>query len=310
MRQTLLIPLLVAVFAAASCTEKRAEIAAEPGLELNALGAGLPAPDNSFVLVSAERTVGRFAAALAIARVQPTVAELPPDAAVDTHPDAGTPPVDPHTGDNTAPVDSHTSTGAPPANTYAYAFDASPADAAAQRAAAPRVSADNQPPFALVTLRPVEQALWSETLRGVSAVRELTFLSPRAAQPDGPALDNLCATAHRFGANMLLVYAPNRLGPNSARVVGVLYDTATGRPLAALHASQHFEDEHGREVSPNRERGDHRDRDAYYQAQRQFEAHTLACLRALLHRDSPPPTTQPHRWHQPLIERWWLPDRD
>jgi len=170
---------------------------------------------------------------------------------------------------------------------------------------APPENADN-PPLALVEPRPAEQAFWSEQMRGARAIREVIFLNPRGQKPEPPDTENLCATAERLGAPLLLVYTPNGLGPNSAQVLGVLYDVALRRPLATFHASAEFLNKDGEEVSPNEKRGDHRDRDARYQAQRSFEQHVLACLRELMHADSPPTTTQPHNWHQSLVERWWL----
>lgn len=159
-------------------------------------------------------------------------------------------------------------------------------------------------------MRPAEQAYWTEQFRGVWAIRKVMFLSPFTVRPNEPTVDNLCATANELGASLLMVYTPNGLGPNSAQVLGVLYDVPTRAAVAALHASSRFIDlEEGVEVSPNQEKGDHRDIDARYQAQREFEEHVLACVAELIRRDTPPPTTQPHRWHKPLVERWWIPGR-
>jgi len=154
-----------------------------------------------------------------------------------------------------------------------------------------------------------EQAYWTEQVRGVIEVSHVLFLSPRSTRPEGQSIDALCTAADRLGAALLLVYAPNGVGPNSAQVLGVLYDVSTQRALATLHASSRILDDDGEEASPNHKKGDHRDVDARFQAQRQFERHTLACLRELMHRDSPPTKTQPHRWQTPVLERWWVWDR-
>lgn len=160
-----------------------------------------------------------------------------------------------------------------------------------------------------VALRPGEEAAWTEQLRGVSAVRDIEFLRPLSTRPEGQTTTDLCAAARRLQSPLLLVYAPSRPGMNSAQVVGVLYDAVTEQALATLHASARILDEHGEETAPDHERGDHRDQDARCQAQRAFEGHAMACLRELIHRDSQPATTQPHRWQQPFIERWWQRDR-
>ena len=158
----------------------------------------------------------------------------------------------------------------------------------------------------LVPLQSHEQAYWTEQMRGVAAVQELVFLRPRSTRPEGQSLTALCDAAKRLGAPLLLIYATSGFGPNSARVLGVLYDTETRQPLATLGASSIILDAEGEEISPASERGDHRNGDARYLAQREFEGHALACLRELIHRDSRPTTTQPHRWSQPFIERWWI----
>lgn len=157
----------------------------------------------------------------------------------------------------------------------------------------------------LVPMHPNEEACWTEQLRGVDAVRDLEFIRPLSTRPEGQSTADLCQAARRVQATLLLVYAPSRPSANSAQVVGVLYDSATEQALATLRASSRILDEHAEEVAPDHKRGDQRGNDARYQAQHAFEAHALACLRELIHRDSQPTTTQPHRWQQPFIERWW-----
>lgn len=168
---------------------------------------------------------------------------------------------------------------------------------------------DDGPTLTLLPLTSAEQARWTEQMRGVSAIRELTFLRPRNVRLDGPAIENLCAAAARLESAVLLVYAPNGLGPNSAQVYGVLYDTPSREPLAVLHTSSLFLDDEGLETSPDECESDEREVDARYQAQRHFEEQVLLCLRELIHEDKAAPTTQPHKWEKPFIERWWVPQR-
>jgi hypothetical protein len=157
--------------------------------------------------------------------------------------------------------------------------------------------------------RPNEQAYWTQQMRGVSDVREVAFLSPLTLRPDPPTIPNLCAAAEALDAALLLVYAPNGLGANSAQVVGAIYDVRSCEVIATLHASAQFFNEEGLEVSPNTRKTDQRDIDARFQAQRAFEGQALACMRELIQIDHMPPTTQPHRWRKPLVERWWIPKR-
>lgn len=168
---------------------------------------------------------------------------------------------------------------------------------------------DDGPTLTLVPLTSAEQARWTEQMRGVAAIRELTFLRPRSVRLDGQSIESLCDAALRLNSSLLLVYAPNGLGPNSAQVYGVFYDTQSQRPLAMLHTSSLFLDEEGLETSPNDRESDEREVDARYQAQRRFEHQVLACLRDMIHEDEAVPTTQPHKWEKPFIERWWVPQR-
>jgi hypothetical protein len=161
-------------------------------------------------------------------------------------------------------------------------------------------------PLVLAELRDNEQAYWTEQMRGVAAIQKLVFLRPRSIRPEEQSLATLCDTAGRLGAPLLLLYAPRQLGPNSAQVLGALYDAQSRQALATVRSSAQLFDEDGQESSPNDSRGDRRAQDAGYQAQRKFESYTLACLRELIHRDQAPASTQPHKWHQPYMERWWM----
>ena len=161
--------------------------------------------------------------------------------------------------------------------------------------------------LALRPLRAMEEACWTERMRGVRALRDVIFLSPRSTKIEGQTPAALCAAAHRLGANLLVVYAASGLGTNSAQSVGILYDTPTATPLATIYATARILDAEGVESSPNPRIGDHRRDDARYQAQRRFEGYVEAALRELVARDQPSPSTQPSRWQTPLNERWWLP---
>jgi hypothetical protein len=153
----------------------------------------------------------------------------------------------------------------------------------------------------------MEEAGWVNATCGLKEVTDLQFLNPIDTIPNPPTLDYLCAAARDLHTVMLLIYAPNRFGPNSAQVLGVLYDANTGLPLASLHSSANFLDPEGAESPPDELKGDHRDIDAYYQAERAYERYVVQCLGALIKQDNPPPTTQPHRWSTPPSERWWIP---
>ena len=157
----------------------------------------------------------------------------------------------------------------------------------------------------LVAATLAEEGYWVSALCGVSEVRDLEFLTPINVRPDEPTTESLCAAAAALNADLLLMYAPNRYGPNSAQVLGVLYDVHGCQPLAVLHASATYLDEEGVETPPDNEWGNQRAVDACYQASRAYERHLLCCLRDLIEKDEPLPV-QPHHWDTPAQERWWL----
>ncbi len=168
---------------------------------------------------------------------------------------------------------------------------------------------ENRPGLVLSEIEPADQAWWYEILRGVSLIRELTFLTPITARVDGSSPERLCRLAQRMDAALLLVYADNQYGPNAAQRFGVVYETGTHEIIATLHASARILNEDGLEESPYNKRGEHRELDARFQASRNFERHLLAAVRELIHRDSPTPATQPHPWQTDPNQRWWLPQR-
>lgn len=159
----------------------------------------------------------------------------------------------------------------------------------------------------LITPTPAEQAYWAQRFRGVQQVRALTFLTPKTVRLDGDSVESLCAAAADLGAPLLLVYTRSVTGPNAANAVGVVYRTSDAAVLATLRSQGEGpatlgEDGKLLDETP----GDHRDVDARFQMQRRFEDHAFACIRDLVHADRPAPTTQPHDWQQPFIERWWM----
>jgi len=159
----------------------------------------------------------------------------------------------------------------------------------------------------LSTMTNMEEAAWVEAVRGLIELNDLQFISPLSIVPGEASVESLCAAAQRRRAKLLLIYLPNRYGPNSAQVLGALYDTQTCQPAAILHSSAQYLDEEGVESDLDGSEGVWRDRDAYYQASRDCEKKVVQCLGTLIQKDAPPPTTQPHGWRTPSSERWWVP---
>ncbi|MFH1746364.1 MAG: hypothetical protein ABIG44_04895 [Planctomycetota bacterium] len=150
--------------------------------------------------------------------------------------------------------------------------------------------------LSVMDMKPADEATWSETFRGSIAVRDLRFISPRSLKATGEDRAGAIRAARLAGARLLLVHAVNRYGPNSAQVLGVLYETDTGQPLATLHTSANYVNEEGVEVAVDDESGDQRARDARYQAVKAFEHQAFACLADQVQRDTAPGTIEEHRW--------------
>jgi hypothetical protein len=271
-RIVLLIPICFVLLAAPGCAH-RAAFVAEPHLSLGALAPGLTAPEQGFALLADIHTEGRFACTLAVAKFALPVTNRPTqDAVAKPEPER--------------------------VEELAGAADA---------ASTSRPVQGEHIGLVFMPLSSIEQAALVEQLRGVEALRDVQFLRPLTTRPDGQSLDDLLAAARRIRAALLLVYAPNAYGPNAAQVLGVLYETEGGHPLATLRTAAHVLDAEGCESSPDELKGDHRTADARWLAQQAFERETLACLRELIHRDTPPTTTQPHDiWHTAPLERWWI----
>ena len=163
------------------------------------------------------------------------------------------------------------------------------------------------PHLELSDIEPAEQAYWIEAFRGVSSIREMVFFSSISSENGRRDPESLCAVARRHHAPLLLIYTSNRYGPNTAQVLGVLYDVESVTPIATLHSAARFVNESGVETAPEGEDDDLRDSNALYQAARAFENHSRICMTALIALDSPSPTKQPHDWDKPWPERWWVP---
>jgi hypothetical protein len=157
-------------------------------------------------------------------------------------------------------------------------------------------------------MSPAEQARWAEAFRGMLAIRDLRFLGPLSLKDRGNGTPGLLRSAARIDASFLLTYLVNRFGPNSAQVIGVLYDVGTARPVAVLHAYRQYLDEEGREIAVEAKPGDQRQIDAIYQATAQFEDLTVACMRELLRGDRPTEEKRPHRWRPryPFWQPLWM----
>ncbi len=170
-----------------------------------------------------------------------------------------------------------------------------------------RVGGGSATAATLVAPTPAEQAYWTDRFRGVQQIRALTFLTPRGVRLEGDGPEALCRAATGLGAPLVIAYERSVTGPNSATAVGVVYRTEDAAILATLRSQGSGPAApEGDDTQLDELKGDHRDVDARFQTQRRFEDHAFACIRDLVRADHAPPTTQPHEWQQPFVERWWM----
>jgi hypothetical protein len=167
----------------------------------------------------------------------------------------------------------------------------------------------NAPPdcgFQLRAVSPADQGRWVEAFRGVVSIRDLRFLSPVDLKCRGECLPALVSAAQRAGAGLLLTYAPNRCGPNSARSPGIIYGVQARQPVAKLQAQMQFLNDEGVECAVDDQPGDYREEDAVFQTAREFERRCVACICELARQTPTDTTLQPHRWI-PLYPYCWQP---
>ncbi|RMF79010.1 MAG: hypothetical protein D6744_09530 [Planctomycetota bacterium] len=161
----------------------------------------------------------------------------------------------------------------------------------------------------LAAMQDADEAWWTEILRGVAEIQDVQFLTPIGVRPETASIETLCRRAARREAALLLVFAPNRYGPNAAQVFGVIYDTQSCTPLVSLHAARAWDGAEETGDAVDQMPGLHREEDAVFQTRREFEQHVLAAIAKLVAADQPPTTPQSHQWRKPVEERWWLPRR-
>jgi hypothetical protein len=265
---------------AVTCGCQSAKPVYEPQPAPAVLAAGLDDPDNYFTILAAGVCGVRFPTTLAIAEL----------------PTGQTPAAAEGTQDSAAGSDA---SAQPPARMESSANAASGVPG---QVLAPDTCCGPQ----LAAISPADQGRWVEAFRGLNFVRDLRFLSPIDLKSQCGDVSAILAAADRAGAGLLLTYAPNRCGPNSERIVGIMYAVNSGRPLAQLQAHMQFLNDKGEECSVDEKRGDYREQDAVYQAGREFKCRSAACVRELACRTSAATTTEPHRWI-PLYPYCWQP---
>lgn len=136
---------------------------------------------------------------------------------------------------------------------------------------------------------------WNKAFDDLMAVSEVFPVSQRDLGGWAPQASQINAAMRALSARLGLVYAVNEVAPDETEMFGVLYDTQTSSPIAALHAS-------AKSILPppscNREPEelDPWVSDSRALARRRFEQLAHACLHELITADQPADPQPDERW--------------
>lgn len=165
--------------------------------------------------------------------------------------------------------------------------------------------------LAPVDMLTAEEGQWVEIFRGITPVRDLTFLSPVTLRSYEDTLAGRCTAAKHLGANLLVVYAPLRTGVNSAQVAGVIYDTEQQTAIATIQQRVRVTLAGGVEASPEEvfeeqediadkndapDPPDFRDADALFPARNAFLMSVRNAIMELDKHDTPAPRESTNQW--------------
>ena len=105
------------------------------------------------------------------------------------------------------------------------------------------------------------------------------------------------------------MYGAGDLSESSSRVRGLIYDTRSGRALAAIEACVSVEDPEAVTHPPELVKDDLRYCDPRFLVDRRFERLVFDCLRDLKNRDRPVPPRRQEGWtpEGPVWPRAWPP---
>lgn len=142
-----------------------------------------------------------------------------------------------------------------------------------------------------MTLKEEQAVWWNSLFNTSSAIREVIVMGERTAGPPGSGPVGMIGKARRLDAALCLVYGPASTGVKEAGLIGALYDTFTGRPVARIQAQATEADfQSRRSDAPS---GDRRHVDPQYLVNRKFEQQVRMCIDELITRDAQqPPAVQ------------------
>jgi hypothetical protein len=146
-----------------------------------------------------------------------------------------------------------------------------------------------------LTSKPHNEFLeWNSALDNQMAIASVFPIWQRDLGGGPVELGQVLAAFRALGGTVGLIYAGNRTSATEAEMFGILYDTESTRPLAAIHASAASlpeEEEDGTEARPHIWQ-----RDARALVRAEFSGLVHACMRELIVRDVPERVDVPPGW--------------
>jgi hypothetical protein len=154
-------------------------------------------------------------------------------------------------------------------------------------------------------LTDIEGVPWIELFDNFPLVSSVRLLGRPAVIYEKVTLTELIEAARRQDASLCLIYGERDLSGTQVRLIGALYDCATGALVATIDAS--VEPDAGMPPPPGRVRTDHRHKDPGCLTTSRFQDLVLRCIDELHRNDAPAPTTQPNPWERPGVNPMMSP---
>lgn len=150
----------------------------------------------------------------------------------------------------------------------------------------------------VATLKEEEAAYWNGLLKTIPQSRAVHVLDRRSMISPDCGLEEVIDAARRLELELCLIYGPRLVEDDCAGLGGVIFEVATGEPLAYVQSRAgglDFEP-----PRPDRSKYDRSHQDVNYLAARRFEREVRKCFLALIARDQPAAATQPSPWRTSL----------
>ncbi len=152
----------------------------------------------------------------------------------------------------------------------------------------------------LLDLLPEIKAVpWTELFDNLPAITTVKVMGRPALVFEQVTLDELIEAGRRQHTELLLIYGQHDLDDGLVRIVGAIYETATGKLLATVEAK--VTPVLGLPAPSDRVEQDRRHEDPECLTAKEFQKLVLYCIFELSQLDTPSTTTQPNPWDRPEV---------